>query len=157
MAEPTLAEYAPHSRRALAHLIDFSIFNALGIVIGYAVLGIAFGIFKALGLVEGPMNSAFHPYVNIAIDGLSTFALGYVYYVWPQFHGGQSLGKKWLKIEVVMLNGDPMTQKASWLRTAGYLASYAVLGCGFLMAYFHPKRQALHDLIAGTITIRSEA
>jgi uncharacterized RDD family membrane protein YckC len=156
MAEPTHAELAPLGRRTLAHIVDFSIFNALGIVTGYALLACVFLVGRSLGWVEGSMNSAFHPYVNIGIDGLSTLILGYVYYVWPQAHGGQSLGKKWLKLEIVMQNGEPLTPRASLIRTAGYLVSYVVLGCGFLMAFFHPRRQALHDLMAGTITIRSE-
>ena len=36
----------------------------------------------------------------------------------------------------------------------GYMAS-GILGIGFLMIAFTPERKGLHDLIAGTMVVRS--
>ena len=46
--------------------------------------------------------------------------------------------------------------KQSVVRTVGYALSYAPLGAGFLMAAIHPEKRALHDLIAGTVSITKE-
>jgi uncharacterized RDD family membrane protein YckC len=35
----------------------------------------------------------------------------------------------------------------------GYTVSYLIIGCGFFMAAFHPQKKALHDLLAGTVSV----
>ncbi|MGP7818922.1 RDD family protein [Niallia sp. 01092] len=80
-----------------------------------------------------------------------------LYYVILQSSKWQAtIGKKLLGLKVMTLNGD----KISFWRS---LARYLVLGflsgifyIGYIMAAFTEKKQALHDLIAGTIVVKSK-
>jgi uncharacterized RDD family membrane protein YckC len=64
-----------------------------------------------------------------------------------------TLGRRALGIVVTDLNGD----RISFARATGrYFADYVSLitfGIGYLIQLFTPKRQALHDLIAGTVVV----
>jgi uncharacterized RDD family membrane protein YckC len=64
--------------------------------------------------------------------------------------GGQTLGKRVVGVRVVALDGEPPPGGAAFLRWLGYIASFATLGFGFLMAGLRSDKRALHDLIAGT-------
>lgn len=80
---------------------------------------------------------------------------------WLYFAGMQSstkqatLGQMMLGVQVTDLGGG----RISFGRATGrYLASWlsaAILCIGFLMAVFTERKQALHDLIAGTLVVRS--
>ena len=52
------------------------------------------------------------------------------------------------------LYGDPISFGRAVLRNALKTLSTLVVGVGWLMAAFTPRRQALHDLLAGTIVLR---
>jgi uncharacterized RDD family membrane protein YckC len=64
-----------------------------------------------------------------------------------------TIGKMALGIRVTDLNGN----RASWGRVnARYFASFLsgiTLGIGFIMAGFTQKKQAMHDMIAGTLVL----
>jgi uncharacterized RDD family membrane protein YckC len=50
----------------------------------------------------------------------------------------------------------PISMKQSVIRSIGYAISYLPLAAGYLMAAFHPEKRALHDLLAGTVSISKE-
>ena len=50
----------------------------------------------------------------------------------------------------------PVTKKNSVIRSAAYALSYLPFGTGFFMVLFHPEKRALHDLLAGTVSIISK-
>ena len=65
-----------------------------------------------------------------------------------------TLGQQLLGVRVT----DARQRRVSFLRAtfrhAAQLLSYATFGIGFLMIAFHPRKQALHDLIAGCLLLR---
>jgi uncharacterized RDD family membrane protein YckC len=63
---------------------------------------------------------------------------------------GQTIGKLLVGVRVVALDGMPPEVGAAFLRWLGYVASWATLGLGYLMAGLRTDKRALHDLIAGT-------
>ena len=76
---------------------------------------------------------------------------------WAGMHSSAwqaTLGKMILGMQVTDLDG----QRISFLRaTARYLAeilSALLLMIGYIMVAFHPRKQGLHDLIAGTLVVR---
>lgn len=76
---------------------------------------------------------------------------------WAGMHSSAwqaTLGKMALGMQVTDLQG----QRISFLRaTARYLAeilSALLLMIGYIMVAFHPRKQGLHDLIAGTLVVR---
>jgi len=80
------------------------------------------------------------------------------YFVWGHYKYQTTLGKRALRLYVVRAdNGLGITLKQSWIRAAGYILSYAPLACGYILAGINPRKQALHDLIAGTVVVRQTA
>ena len=131
--------YAGFWIRLLAHAIDFILLNAVEVAIEY-------GLSLPLGL--GAVSQQ-------ALGVLLSLGLCYVYYVEIPMRRGTTIGKQFFGIYVIdARTGDPFTKKQAIVRAFSYLLSYAIIGCGFLMAAFHPQRRGLHDLIAGTVSVR---
>ena len=64
-----------------------------------------------------------------------------------------TLGKLALAIKVTTLDGHRIGFGRATLRTVGKYLSAVILMIGFIMAGFTRRRQALHDLIAGTLVV----
>ena len=79
---------------------------------------------------------------------------------WLYFAGFESSsmqgtpGKKIMGIIVTDTDGDRISFGMATGRFLGKGISASILGIGYLIAFFTPKKQALHDFIAGTIVIR---
>lgn len=74
------------------------------------------------------------------------------------FHGwgGRTPGKMLLGLKVYLSSGGELTIAISFLRTAGYLLSAALLGLGFLWVLVDKKKRGWHDLVAGTVVVKKE-
>jgi uncharacterized RDD family membrane protein YckC len=128
-------KYAGFWIRFCAHAIDFLAWNA-------AELAIEYGISTPLklGAVEQQV-----------LGVVASFILVYLYYVELPQRLGTTPGK-WL-FGIYVLDGrtgEVFSRKQAMGRMMSYLLSYAIIGCGFLMAAFHPEKRALHDLLTGT-------
>jgi hypothetical protein len=91
-------------------------------------------------------------------DGLDSlgvsFAWGIVYFsLLPALWGGQTLGKKLLRLRVVELTGQPITVMRALRRYGGYAAGMATGGLGFLQVLFDPNRQGIQDRTAHTVVL----
>ena len=62
-------------------------------------------------------------------------------------------GKKLLSIKVVDLKGNPISFWRAVGRSAGQFLS-SIFFIGYIMAFFTKDKQALHDLMAGTLVIK---
>lgn len=79
---------------------------------------------------------------------------GIVYFsLLPAWWGGQTVGKKLLRLRVVELTGKPMTVMRNLKRYGGYAAGLATGGIGFLQILWEPNRQGLHDKAAHTAVV----
>ena len=65
-----------------------------------------------------------------------------------------TLGKKALGLEVTDLDGSRISFGRATGRFFAKFISWIILGIGFIMAGFTEKKQALHDILAGTLVIR---
>jgi uncharacterized RDD family membrane protein YckC len=65
-----------------------------------------------------------------------------------------TLGKKALGLEVTDLDGSRISFGRATGRFFAKFISWIILGIGFIMAGFTEKKQALHDMMAGTLVIR---
>ena len=132
-------EYAGFWIRLWAHLIDFILLNLVEVALEYAIS-------LPLGL-----SSVTQQIVGVFLS----LALCYFYYVEIPMRKGTTIGKNVFDIYVLdYQTGQPFSRKQATGRMFSYLLSYAIVGCGFLMAAFHPEKRALHDLIAGTVSVR---
>lgn len=143
--------------RAGADLIDSFILNLTSIGLQLMILGLIFWI-QILFSLKGANRSffeSFHPYILQIMLLSLRIALSIVYFVWLTYRYGASLGKRLLGIRVVSaVDYSSISLSQSISRCLGYALSYSLLGLGFLFAAFHPKKQALHDLIAETVSVR---
>ncbi|RVU44500.1 RDD family protein [Rubrivivax rivuli] len=79
---------------------------------------------------------------------------GIVYFsLLPAWWGGQTVGKKLLRLRVVELTGKPITVMRSLKRYGGYAAGLATGGLGFLQVLWDPNHQGLHDKAAHTAVL----
>ena len=67
---------------------------------------------------------------------------------------GQSVGKRFMGVRVIRLDGGPMDYQTALLRhLVGYPLGLATLGIGALWFLWDEQRQGLHDKLAKTIVV----
>jgi len=93
------------------------------------------------------------PTQNLLFNWIPSWA----YYVAFTALYGATPGKMLLGIRVVKTDGRPVDWLTAFMReVVGKTLSALLLGLGYLWAFFHPKRQAWHDLIADTLVVHRE-
>ena len=81
-----------------------------------------------------------------------TFFIQWIYFAFMESRFGATFGKKLLGLTVVDLDGNTI----SFARASGrYFAKFlsGILCIGYIMAFFTEKKQALHDMLAGTLVV----
>ena len=65
-------------------------------------------------------------------------------------------GKRLLKLKVITTSHGRLSfQQATWRYYGKFLSTFVLLA-GFVVAIFHSRKQSLHDMITGTLVVRSE-
>lgn len=156
--EPT--HYASIGRRFLAALID-------GIILGIPI-GIISSVLSAMMAVRvihrSSRDTTFNP--GMAADAVGTFVAGFgmimiisflltwAYFALMESSGWQgTVGKKVMGIQVTDLSGGKISVGRATARLAvkAFLSGWFLIG--YIMAFFTRRKQALHDLIAGTLVL----
>jgi uncharacterized RDD family membrane protein YckC len=84
------------------------------------------------------------------------FLLQWLYFALMESSTKQAtLGKILLGIKVTDMNGQRISFARASGRFFGKILSGLILSIGFMMAGFTEKKQALHDMLAGTLVVRS--
>jgi uncharacterized RDD family membrane protein YckC len=89
------------------------------------------------------------PILTLAQAAVVILYVGYFVALTAGKHQG-TYGKRSMGIYVRKRDGGRVWIGHSLVRFVGYIISWIPLGLGYLMAAFHKKKLALHDLIAGT-------
>jgi uncharacterized RDD family membrane protein YckC/Tfp pilus assembly major pilin PilA len=129
--------YAGFARRAIACVIDIVVILLL---------------YDAYLAVMKPANTdRFGP--------LAVFAfIAWIYHALMESSSWQAtLGKRWLGIKVTSLSGERISFARATVRLFAQVLSQLCFYVGYLIAGFTKRRQALHDLIAGTLVVRRAA
>ena len=130
--------FAGFWRRVLAYLIDATVLFGIYATINISVRVIAPDNVDAL--------------TNI---GAVCIGVGWAYYALMESSPARgTLGKLALNLYVGDLHGDPITYRRAIWRNLLKTLSTLLLGGGWIMAAFTPRKQALHDLLAGTLVLR---
>ena len=126
-ATPVTVAYGGFWKRLAAWLID------------YIVVGAAMGIVITLTVGIGIVAIVFAHWLYEALMLSSS---------WQTTLGKRALGMTFTDLEGRRLSFGRATGRhfAKWLSTL-------TLSIGFIMAAFTPKKQALHDLVAGTVVL----
>ena len=130
--------YAGFWRRLLAYVIDATLLAGVEVAMARSITVLTPNDFQALANVA-PVSAA----------------LWWAYFVVMESSPAQgTLGKLALSLRVTDTHGDPITfRRAAFRNLFKTLSSLFVLA-GWVMAAFTPRKQALHDLLAGTLVLR---
>jgi len=138
--------------RTVAYMIDgFLILVLMAILAGVGIFGYTSGTtatdtFRSFSYTFSETNLSF---LNVAI-----FVLYLVYFTFFLGTRGQTPGKMLCGLKVVRLDGSPVGFGQAAIRTLGYVLNQFTLYIGFLWVAIDPRKQGLHDKIAGTYEIR---
>jgi uncharacterized RDD family membrane protein YckC/Tfp pilus assembly major pilin PilA len=138
-AQPTIGVYAGFWRRAFALLVDDLI------IVGVALLS-SYAVGHAQRVAPGTPH---------ALMGVVVFVLTILYE--PAFLCSSleaTPGKRLFDLRVTGLAGERLTFFRSLVRFLSKLISGLTLCVGYAMAAYTSRRQALHDMIAGTLVVR---
>jgi uncharacterized RDD family membrane protein YckC len=134
----TRLSYAGFWWRLLAYLIDAVVLGTVQGAIAVSVLVIAPDDFRALANVA-PVAAA----------------MTWAYYALLESSPARgTLGKIALNLFVGDLHGDPITFWRASVRFWLKILSSLTFMVGWLLAAFTPRKQALHDLLGGTVVLR---
>ncbi len=134
-----MTQYADLGKRFLAALLDVVI-----------VIIISFLIRIVVSIVLSVINSD----VLASLGNLVGIVIGWLYYAIQEISPKQAtLGKQALGIVVTDLNGKRISFVKATIRYFSKFISALILFIGYIMAAFTEKKQALHDIIAGTLVV----
>jgi uncharacterized RDD family membrane protein YckC len=140
-----MVEYAGFWRRFAASFIDGILLGIVGGVLGF-VAGIA--------MVSNGVDPT-QPGPQLLLN-LVSLVIGICYYAGMESSSSQAtLGKMALGIKVTDLNGRRISVGQAVGRYLGKILSALILLIGFIMAAFTERKQALHDMMAGTLVVTS--
>lgn len=164
-AETTQANsinFASGVRRLLAFLYDFLFLLLINLLV------LSWGLYRGArqfihdaqlaeqGQELPPLASYIQPLALLLILGLF-FSLLYQSIADSRLFCKGSLGKCLLRLEVQTNRGDTPSLLRSLLRESLKLIfSLASLGLANFWVYLDPRRRALHDILSGTVVLRSE-
>jgi len=142
--------YAGFWRRAAAWILDLTITNLIGGLVG-VVLGMGLGI---IAVVSGQENVERMIENWIWVIQLVSFGLTVLYYV--GFHssrGGATPGKMAVGIKVLRSDGTRISIPRAVGRLFATILSSLPLGIGYLLAAFTQRKQTLHDMLCDTLVV----
>lgn len=152
------ASYGGFWIRFVAYLIDAIIL----VIVNVAIIMPILGVFGYSAFNMGEMNedqmAAMMNYLTGAglVIQIVQFAVGLLYFALMESSAKQgTIGKIALNLKVTGRDGGRITFGQAILRYLGKIISALVMMIGYIMAAFHPKKQALHDIIAGTYVIKT--
>jgi uncharacterized RDD family membrane protein YckC len=132
--------YAGFWLRLLAYLIDYTIVELL------------------VGAVSWLFASGANTVGDLWASGLLGMLVGLFYWAGLESSRWQAtLGKRAVGIRVTDLDGRRISFPRALGRTLAKLLSTLIFMIGYLMAGWTERKQALHDLIAGTLVVRGHA
>ncbi len=141
----TTTHYAGFWKRVGAVLIDGIVLMIVGNIINMLLPGQAGG--SLAGVATTVKTSS--PSASLII-----FVLNWLYFSYFESSDKQATpGKMALGIIVADTNGKRLSFLHATGRWAAKFLSMITLGIGYVMAAFTQKKQALHDMVAGTLVV----
>jgi len=152
---PQVAEYAGFWRRLVAYFIDKIILSVLSLILILPLVTIV-----GLGTLTNPeFDSSSSVAFLMAIVG-AYFALifliliaEWLYFALMESKKGATLGKMAMSLRVTDLQGNPISFGRATGRYFGKILSGLILCVGYMMAGWTQQKQALHDILAGSLVV----
>lgn len=150
-AQPAAAptQYANFGQRLAAHLID-----QVAILATAYFVGRPFGAMLSGFLYGARSGDAWEPATYVGVLLVAAFASFVFEVVWVGSHLQATPGKCALHLKVTDRRGKPLGFSHAFVRYLSKGLSGTVFCIGFLIQPFTEKKQALHDLVAGTLVVK---
>jgi len=142
--------YAGFWERFAALIIDGFILNLMSIPV------VIVGVVATMAMDDSSGSDAITA-IYYLVYYLGFYAISAIYFVSMESgEKGATFGKRILKMRVVDVEGRRISVGRALGRWASHALSYLTLYIGFLIQPFTARKQALHDMVAGTIVVRTE-
>jgi uncharacterized RDD family membrane protein YckC/Tfp pilus assembly protein PilE len=145
--KPEILIYAGFWVRLAAAFLDV-------LAIAAVVILLVFSIAVLVALTG--RDDILHNQQAISIFYWTVICMSAAYYILMESgEHGATFGKRWVNIKVLDAKGDRLSIARALARFLARLFSYLLLLGGFLIQPFTQRKQALHDLLAGTVVVRA--
>ncbi len=142
--------YAGFWIRAVASFIDDVIVMVASLLLTFFGLFVVYQATKPAPTFGEAFTGGFIQTVNFA----AMVFVSVPYYIGFHWRFGATPGKKIFKIRVIReIDDGSLSLGRSASRYFAQLVSALPFGAGYVMAAMNPKKKALHDTIAGTVSI----
>ena len=143
------ALYAGFWRRLVAALIDSVV---LFIPLSFVLLVFVVAFKLAAGANGNTLANSI-----LAALPLALFAAASIYFAVLEWSAWQAtIGKAMLRLRVTDVEGRRLTPGRAIGRSLAKFVSILTFGIGFALCGFTARKQALHDIMAGTLVLRRE-
>ncbi len=145
-------EFASNKKRLLAFVIDDIIISLFFLIIFYDQIAT---LLSSVG-VNGEISEASIGMMNglLAENIIIVFAIKVIYHTILVWQSGMTVGKYVAKIRVISINTHEYpTLPQSFLRASIRLISDTFFYLGYIMAFFTPMRQTLHDKLSNCVVV----
>jgi len=151
MSDSLSLPIASIQKRITSFVIDDMVITLFFIIIFYDQFS---AVFSNITVVDEAALETINTF--IAQNLLVVFSIKLIYHTVLVWQSGMTLGKYLTKIKVVELEtgNTPSFQKA-FLRAAVRIPSEILFYLGFLMAFFVPLRQTLHDKLSNCVVVNA--
>jgi uncharacterized RDD family membrane protein YckC len=151
VAAPSLV-YAGFWKRFVAVIIDGILLYVVNTVITLAFFGSSMASLTKMR--ENDPAAAVAMASGAGMIWLISIAIGWLYGAFMESSANQgTLGKMALGLRVTDLDGNRISFARATGRYFGKFVSAIILCIGYIMAGFTAKKQALHDMMAGTLVL----
>ena len=149
------ARYGGFWIRFVALVIDALLLGVVQMLVIAPILGL-FGLGTMTQMDPEAGAAAFSAMMGaMGLVQVFSLVIGFLYFVMMESSKYQgTFGKVALGLKVVDQDGMPLSFGKAALRYVGKMVSGIILGIGYLIAAFNPRKQALHDMIASTFVIK---
>lgn len=141
--------YAGFWKRFVAFMLDFLISGVL-----CAFFAVVVGVLYMRSAADSGKTPE---QITLAVGNLANIVILIVDWL---YHAGMesssrqaTFGKKAMGLYVTDTDGDAIGFGRATVRYIGHYISAVILLFGFIIAAFTPQKQALHDIIAGTLVL----
>ncbi len=164
VAAPILKHrYSGFWRRAGAVCVDLVLFYPAISILGH-LLGVAPSPANRVDWGRGPFRGEINTeQMRLALDmawHISQF-IGFVYFLLAPYYVLMesspmqgTIGKRLFGLRVTDLKGARISLRRAMGRYSARMLSATIWQMGFVMTAFTPKKQGLHDMVAGTLVVR---
>ncbi|HEY8680040.1 MAG TPA: RDD family protein [Candidatus Dormibacteraeota bacterium] len=156
-ASGSYVQHAGFWLRFLAYWIDWAI-----LLVGDVVVFFVFGLTG--GILDGTLGSSNTGSSSVGVAGsvasllawITVLAGNWLYYSLLESSAQQAtIGKRAIGIKVTDLDGRRLSFGRATARYFSKLLSGLICDIGYVMAGFTERKQALHDMVASTLVVRS--